>query len=259
MPHAISDRGQIDAAISHCLREQKTPLRAYQFRCLASNTTVPDWVALHPVPLHGNSRLDRRVFFRRARDTFVAHQLELIALEQSIAWLAGRQGWATGVVSISQVSLLVPGMLERLVRLFKRLPFPAGQLCLYIVSHEDCDYPDHLAECTAVIRDCGLRLMSNRFMPTPADDQRMSLDYLRLSQPLAQGLAGSLSHQVAIEQMVERGKLRGWQLITPHLPSAASRRQASTLGVAMERMPPVSLEQADALFDWTERSQSIAK
>lgn len=259
MPQAISDRGQIDAAISHCLREQSTPLQAYQFRSLASNTTLADWVALHPVPLHGSSRLDRRAFFRRARDTFVAHQLELIALQQSIDWLTSRQGWSTGVVSISQVSLLVPGMLERLVRQFKRLPFPARKLCLYIVSHEDCDYPDHLAECTAVLRESGLRLMSNRFMQSADDDHRLSLDFLRLSQPLAQGLAGSLSHQVAIEQMVERGKLRGWQLITPHLPSAASRRQASALGVAMERMAPVDLDQADSLFDRTEQSQSIAK
>jgi EAL domain-containing protein (putative c-di-GMP-specific phosphodiesterase class I) len=244
MLQAPEDRVQIDAAISYYLREKAVPLQLHAFRSLENGGEVSGWVALHAYPAYRGERLDRRAFFHRARDTFNAHRLEWIAFEQSLGALRALPDWTTGMLSISQVSLLVPGMLERLLRRLDKLPFAPEQLLLYLVSHDDCDYPEHLAQCTQAIGRYGVRLAGNRFMPEPIDDQRMALDFVRISQPLAHALGASLSHQVAVEQMALRAKNMGARLIAPALPTAQCREQARLMGVAFERLAGKPLPKA---------------
>jgi EAL domain-containing protein (putative c-di-GMP-specific phosphodiesterase class I) len=194
----------------------------------------------------------------RGEELGIRHQLERTIIRQGLDWLGRAPEVRRLSLRVSQYSLLVPGVVDRLVRDVEASGIAPERLCMDILSLDKIQYFSHLSDVATRFRELGMRVVLDRL--DDADTRRLfpvglHFDYFRIRRRYTRGLSGDTTSRLAIDALNERLSGTRVRLLAECVDGEEQRQALANAGVAFY----LRARDADAVHIGSEQGVSIEK
>lgn len=171
----------------------------------------------------------------RGEDLGIRHQMERAIIRQGLDWAKANSKVRRLSLRVSQFSLLVPGVVDRLFHDISSSGMAPSRLCIDIISMDNIQYFSHLIEVAGRFREFGASVVLDRL--DDEDTRRLfpsglRFDYFRIRERYTRGIPDNTTSMLAIQALEERLTGSRVRLLAESVHSEAQKDALAESGVA---------------------------